>query len=150
MGDILKVVNEGSVRPTQIMHGANLTWPPLMLHLEMLLRKHLLTRETDGDKSTYRITPKGRNVLGMYLAMREETGVLESFGDAIGKKERVSRPGRRMLSNLRSSLAAANFHVLENKAKGKSGTDYIFPLIVQGMSKSRYGFVVLQTSTGRQ
>ncbi len=143
MGDILKVVSDGSARPTQIMHGANLTWPPLMLHLEMLLRKRLLTRETDGDKSTYRVTPKGRDVLRMYLTLREETGVLESFADEL-EKEGVHRPGaRRMLSNLRSILAAANFHVLENKALGKSGTEYTFPLVVQGMSRSRYGFVVL-------
>ena len=75
LGDILKVIQDGSTRSTQIMHAANLTWPPLMVHLELLLRHQLLTRETEGNRATYRLTAKGSVVLNMYLKLKEETGV---------------------------------------------------------------------------
>ena len=148
IGDILRVINEGSTRPTQIMHGANLTWLPLMIYLEMLLRNQLLTRETNGTRSTYKVTARGSAVLSMYLRLKEETDFLElemaaehRLGDLSELPTRTG--GRTTLSLLKSSLVAANFRVLDNVMVGSSGTEYTFPLIVEGLSKSKYGFVIL-------
>ena len=148
MGDVLRVIDEGSNRPTKIMHGANLTWPPLMVHLEALLRNQLITQETHGNRSTYRLTAKGSAVLSMYRGLKEETGVLELEASAEYRMDEFAHPpsrasGRKTLSSLRSSLTAANFRVLENVVVGRSGTGYTFRLLVQGLSTSRYGFVFL-------
>jgi predicted transcriptional regulator len=63
--DILRVVNDGWAIPTQITHRANMTWPHLMIHLEVLLRNQLLTREATEMRSTYRLTARGAAVLNM-------------------------------------------------------------------------------------
>ena len=123
-------------------------WPHLMVQLEVLLRNQLLTRETDGDKSTYKLTVKGSDFLNMYLSLKEETLALEAGTRAGYRLGDLSKPplraaGRKTLSFLRSSLVAANFRVLESVTVGRSGKEYVFPLIVEGMSKSRYAFVIL-------
>jgi len=76
--DVLRVIQEGSPRPTQVMHKANLTWPVLMNYLEVLLRHELLTRETNVSRTTYRLTAKGSAVLNIYLKLKEEVDPLES------------------------------------------------------------------------
>ena len=59
--DILKVISNGTHKPTRIMYGANLSWKPLMKALESMLEQGLIN--ADEKHATYTITEKGRDVL---------------------------------------------------------------------------------------
>ena len=62
--DILKVVREGTHKPTKIMYKANLSWKPLMNNLEFMIKQGLLRKEKDGVHTTYYITDNGKEILG--------------------------------------------------------------------------------------
>jgi len=147
--DVLRVIQEGSPRPTQVMHRANLTWPVLMNYLEVLLRHELLARETNVSRTTYRLTAKGSAVLNIYLKLKEEVDPLESESISAlrlgGTHEPVlaSRERNATLSALRSILEAANFRLRDGHLPGRSGTRYRFDLLAEGRNKSLYGFDVL-------
>jgi len=66
--DILDEIKSGTVIPTRIMYGANLSWKPLKQILKTLTAQGLINERSmdDGDKRTkkaYAITEKGENVL---------------------------------------------------------------------------------------
>jgi len=147
--DVLRVIQEGSPRPTQVMHKANLTWPVLMNYLEVLLRHELLTRETNVSRTTYRLTAKGSAVLNIYLKLKEEVDPLESEtisarrpGEA-HEPALASREKKAILSALGAILGAANFRLRGGHVPGRSGTKYRFDLVTEGRNRSPYGFDVL-------
>jgi predicted transcriptional regulator len=147
--DVLRVIQEGSPRPTQVMHRANLTWPLLMNYLEVLLRHGLLTRETNVSRTTYRLTAKGSAVLNIYLKLKEEVDPLESESISARRLEEThepvlaSREKKAILSALGSILGVANFRLRDGRVPGRSGTKYRFDLVTEGGDKSLYGFDVL-------
>ncbi|HYR04952.1 MAG TPA: winged helix-turn-helix domain-containing protein [Nitrososphaerales archaeon] len=147
--DVLRVIQEGSPRPTQVMHRANLTWPVLMNYLEVLLRHELLTRETNVSRTTYRLTAKGSAVLNIYLKLKEEVDPLESETISARRPDEpqepvpASREKKAVLSAIRSILGAANFRLRDGHVPGRSGTRYRFDLVTEGLHKSLYGFDVL-------
>ena len=147
--DVLRVIQEGSPRPTQVMHRANLTWPALMNYLEVLLRHELLTRETNVSRTTYRLTAKGSAVLNIYLKLKEEVDPLESetvSARRLGATQEpilASREKKVILSALRSILGDANFRLHDEHLPGRSGTKYRFDLVTEGRNRSLYGFDVL-------
>jgi len=66
--DILTEIKSGTVIPTRIMYGANLSWKPLKQILMTLTAQGLINEQSmgDGDKRTkkaYAVTEKGENVL---------------------------------------------------------------------------------------
>jgi predicted transcriptional regulator len=146
--DVLRVIQEGSPRPTQIMHRANLTWPVLVNYLEVLLRHQLLARETNVSRTTYRLTAKGSAVLNIYLKLKEEVDPLEretASARRLGEEEPVlaSREKKPALSALRSILGGANFRLRDEQVTGRSGTRYRYDLVTEGLHRSLYGFDVL-------
>jgi predicted transcriptional regulator len=157
--DILRVIREGSARPTQVMHRANLTWPVLMTHLEALLRHELLTQETSVSRTTYRLTERGSMVLNIYLKLKEEVGPLESETILAQQLEETAEPllarGEEnatfsALRSMRSVLGAANFRLRDEPVPGRSGTKYRFSLVAEGLNKSSYGFDILTHASESQ
>lgn len=64
--DVLKVISKGTQKPTRIMYRTNLSWKPLMKIFESLLAQGLIVRNENEDHTVYRITEKGKNVLGYF------------------------------------------------------------------------------------
>jgi len=149
--EILRVIYEGSARPTQVMHKANLTWPVLTSHLEVLLRHQLLTREASETRTTYRLTAKGSAVLNIYLKLKEEVGPLEAETVSAQRLEERLEPQPALapqeqtatLSAIRSALGAANFRLRDDPASGRSGARYRFSFLAEGLNRSSYGFDLL-------
>jgi predicted transcriptional regulator len=74
--DILKQIQSGTVIPTRIMYGANLSWKPLQQILESLVHQELIAEFAvdDHDKRTraaYKLTEKGVNVLRYFDKAKE-------------------------------------------------------------------------------
>ena len=71
--DILAVVSEGPTKPTHILYKANMSWKVLTSYLSYLTRSGMVEKadEEGGKRSTYRLTMKGRQILGLYKGLRE-------------------------------------------------------------------------------
>jgi len=66
--DILTEIRNGTVLPTRIMYGTNLSWKPLKQMLKTLTAQGIIEAQSmdDGDKRTnksYALTEKGEKVL---------------------------------------------------------------------------------------
>jgi predicted transcriptional regulator len=64
--DILKAVADGREKPTHIMYKANLSWIRLQKLLDTLTSQNLLTEKLSNYNTIYKITQKGKEVLGYY------------------------------------------------------------------------------------
>ena len=72
--DILKVVSNGTHKPTRIMYKNNLSWKPLKKAFESMIKQGLITEEKIGIQSTYYVTDKGKEILNYF---KEVTKLLE-------------------------------------------------------------------------
>lgn len=85
--DVLRIIKEGTEKPTRIMYGANLSWIPLKKVLTSMISQGLITEiesSNKGDKrtkKTYKITQKGMNVL-RYFYKAKELLPLEEISEA--------------------------------------------------------------------
>lgn len=85
--DVLRIIKEGTEKPTRIMYGANLSWIPLKKVLTSMISQGLITEiesSNKGDKrtkKTYKITQKGMNVL-RYFDKAKELLPLEEISKA--------------------------------------------------------------------
>ena len=70
--DILRVVMEGYVKPTQIMYKANLSWNVLQNQLKAFLEMDLLKAEEYGSRRMYIITPKGTEMVRSYQKVLDQ------------------------------------------------------------------------------
>jgi len=70
--DILKVVEEGYGKPTQIMYRANLSWNVLQAQLKSFIETDMLLVEEYGSRRRYNITPKGAEMLKSYQKVVKE------------------------------------------------------------------------------
>jgi len=61
--DVLKAIKKGTHKPTRIMYRTNLSWKPLMKVLESMIAQELIIKDEKGNRTIYRITEKGKNVL---------------------------------------------------------------------------------------
>ena len=67
--DVLKVIKEGTTKPTRIMYGANLSWKLLQGVLNSMVDQDLIEEidmSTSRDKRTntvYQVTTKGVSVI---------------------------------------------------------------------------------------
>jgi len=73
--DILKVINKGTQKPTRIMYRTNLSWKPLMKTLESLEDQGLIVRDENGNRTTYKITEKGKSILSYFNRVMESIEV---------------------------------------------------------------------------
>jgi len=70
--DILKAVESGYGKPTQIMYRANLSWNVLQAQLKSFVESGMLEVEEYGSRRRYLITPKGTEMVGSYLKIVKE------------------------------------------------------------------------------
>jgi predicted transcriptional regulator len=82
--DILAVVSEGPTKPTHILYKANMSWKVLTSYLSYLTRSGMVEKadEEGGKRSTYRLTIKGRAILGLYKGLRESLNGTISLSSA--------------------------------------------------------------------
>ena len=64
--DVLNAIRQGVHKPTRIMYKTNLSWKPLMKILDSMMEQGLIRAEEEGNRTTYWITEKGRNVLNYF------------------------------------------------------------------------------------
>ena len=64
--DVLKTLERGITKPTQIMYKANLSWESMQKIFRTLIDGGFILKETLGNVNQYHITEKGRNALVYY------------------------------------------------------------------------------------
>ena len=70
--DILRAVEGGYGKPTQIMYRANLSWNVLQTQLKSFLESGMLEVEAYGSRRRYMITPKGTEMVQSYQKVVKE------------------------------------------------------------------------------
>lgn len=70
--DILRAVESGYGKPTQIMYRANLSWNVLQAQLRSFLESGMLAVEEYGSRRKYFITPKGTEMVESYQKVVRE------------------------------------------------------------------------------
>ena len=70
--DILGVLAEGPTKPTHILYRANMSWKVLSSYLDYLTNRGIVQKEeSEGKRSTYTLTQKGRSILELYEGLRQ-------------------------------------------------------------------------------
>ena len=70
--DILRAVESGYGKPTQIMYRANLSWNVLQAQLKSFLETGMLAVEEYGSRRRYLITAKGAEMVESYQKVVKE------------------------------------------------------------------------------
>ena len=70
--DILRAVESGYGKPTQIMYRANLSWNVLQAQLKTFIESGMLDVEAYGSRRRYLITPKGTEMVESYQKVVKE------------------------------------------------------------------------------
>ncbi len=70
--DILRVVEQGYGKPTQVMYKANLSWNVLQAQLRSFIGTEMLKVEEYGSRRRYTITPKGSEMVRSYQKVVNE------------------------------------------------------------------------------
>ena len=70
--DILRAVEIGYGKPTQIMYRANLSWNVLQTQLRSFIESGLLEVQAYGSRRRYLITPKGSEMIDSYQKVVRE------------------------------------------------------------------------------
>lgn len=80
--DVLKAVSQGTRKPTQIMYKSNLSWAPLKLILERMMREGIIRIEPrksgNRTRKEYFITKKGAEYLAEMCKL-ERAGLILSY-----------------------------------------------------------------------
>lgn len=72
--DILRAVaEEKETRPTHVLYKANLSYDRMTKYLSMLEENGLVERNSEGDRTYYTITDKGRYFLQEFRRVEEFT-----------------------------------------------------------------------------
>ena len=72
MVDVLRAINGGAERPTQVMYRSNLSW---LVSQELLMRlsgKGLIRSNMEGGRRRYMLTLAGLDVLSRFVRAAEE------------------------------------------------------------------------------
>jgi predicted transcriptional regulator len=69
--DVLKVIDKGVEKPTNIMYKSNLSWSTFKKILSLLESEGLIRCETIGERKRYKITKKGTDALNYYRKAEE-------------------------------------------------------------------------------
>ena len=152
VGDVLRVVSDGAEKPTNVMFRANLTWPLTLAYLELLLRHRMLTTVESGSRSTYRVTPKGSELLTSFIELEEGAAELEldRFDSALATKV-ISKPGGgggaqepAPIRAIREKMEREGFTATEPKIRGLSGVDHAFDLVMSNRTGSKVGYSLVE------
>jgi predicted transcriptional regulator len=74
---ILKVIAEGSARPTHIMYRSNTSWNVLRKNLQASISCGFIVQIGQQAREEYRITERGDQVLRDYAALVSKSGQIE-------------------------------------------------------------------------
>ena len=75
--DVLKVIKEGTMKPTRIMYGANLSWKLLQGVLNSMVEQDLIEEIDESESSdkrtskVYQVTAKGDSVMRYFARAKE-------------------------------------------------------------------------------
>ncbi|HLD57627.1 MAG TPA: winged helix-turn-helix domain-containing protein [archaeon] len=71
--DILQLIEKkgGVAKPTHILYGANLSHKRMMGYIEFLEGRGFIEKVPRGEKTTYRITDKGKKFLSEFKKIEE-------------------------------------------------------------------------------
>lgn len=147
--EILRVISDGTEKPTRIIQKANLSWKGLLLYLEALTRNQLVSRNMEGRRVVYTLTAKGVSVLQLYTKLREEVAALElgtlSYAQvsAALKSAPVTPPMPSAASELSKKLAAAGYELIDNKVPGRSGVTHTFGVLARARDGTVHGYDLL-------
>ena len=81
--EVLKVIKEGTMKPTRIMYGANLSWKLLQGVLNSMVDQNFIEEidvSESRDKRTntvYQVTTKGDNVMRYFARAKEMIEVFD-------------------------------------------------------------------------
>ncbi len=76
--DILDAIREeGEIKPTHILYGANLSHDMMKDYLDELLEKDMIEKKEEDDGTFYSLKEKGFEYLNEYERIKE---FMESFG----------------------------------------------------------------------
>ncbi len=140
ISDILMSFNKstsGTVGKTRIMYAANLNTKMLSEYLEKLIKYGLIIDEDVGNRTVYRITPKGILTLMILLKLR-------SLLDSRGVSE--SRVG--LLETIKDYFAKnVDGKIMESyTALGESGLIHYFDLMI-GLGGNKYIAVYISSTS---
>jgi predicted transcriptional regulator len=149
--EILRVISEGTEKPTRIIQKANLSWKGLLLYLEALTRNQLVTRKVEGSRAVYMVTPKGISILGLYTRLREEVAALELGTLSYAQVSEALKEGPKVpleasvASELSGKLAAAGYELVDNKVTGRSGVTHTFSMVARDKEGGLQGYDLMGT-----
>lgn len=75
--EVLRIIKDGTRKPTRIMYGANLSWKPLQECLTSMVSQGLIEETEEYFKRdkrttrTYEITQKGENVVRYFSRVKD-------------------------------------------------------------------------------
>ncbi len=74
--DILEVLQRkgGSVKPTHVLYGGNLSYDRLKKYMQELEENGLIEKVSSNGKTLYKLTDKGYKFLSEYKKVKELTG----------------------------------------------------------------------------
>jgi predicted transcriptional regulator len=144
--DVMVAISKGAVRPTKIMHRANLTWNALLMYLNALAVNGLIRREARGSISSYHLTEKGKSALEKYVSLREELGPLHLEAIDTKRLVEVMKAPTGVLpveekEKISAELRGAGYKILPGAVRGKSGVEHEFLVVAQDRKGSLLGYV---------
>lgn len=73
--DVLKVIQGGITKPTQIMYETNISWITLTNVFDILINSAFVIVKTKGKSKRYHITNKGGPALSFHEKSLQEFGI---------------------------------------------------------------------------
>jgi predicted transcriptional regulator len=74
--DVLKVIDNGTDKPTRIMYETNLSWTSVCSVFDALINSEFIRAEKKKTSTRYYITVKGKNALSYH--MRSLEGLIQN------------------------------------------------------------------------
>ena len=71
--DVLQIISKkgGSIKPTRLMYGSNLSHKQMKLYTEEMIKKSWIKKIENNEKQLIEMTDNGRRILEKLLEMRE-------------------------------------------------------------------------------
>ena len=154
VGDVLRVISEGTEKPTNIMFKANLTWPLTIAYLETLMRHDMVKADVVGTKLAYQVTPKGSALLRSFIETEEAAAELELdkldsalLSRVVAKPKAKPEETPMSLEAIRLVNEREGYRISPATRKGLSGVDHTFDLVMTNEKRAALGYIVSDHGT---